>query len=548
MYNKTSPKPPKSAPATARTMQAARVAQPALVRVIGRLIAQFVGVAVDWATLVNLNPRVAGRIAARCGNVRQLAACVKSGMAPSDKTKCFEIAVAWGQCKLVRLMLRHAGLSLSHEHLHRLLLLAATRGHVGVSNALASRAMRHATRERVRTTLLAAVHANARHGRLPMLKYLAAVAGPMVAPKALHPAAQFGHLPVVSHFAPDAIIEPGHVTAALCAAANSGHLPVVRYLACRSHHGSSHAAIAAARAGQVHVLEWLCEQPPRVGVDVSMANNMALRQAALNGHTACLEILLALPAHRGVDPAAVHNSAITSAARRGHFAVVKRLCALPPERGVRPAANNDAALRLAVSNGHASIAEFLCALPQHRGVVPSACNRGVLVTAMGRRHFASAMVVLKLGPGRGVDPSANFQDLVRSAAAWAHMPALEALHNFPGLRVARVDMVRTNFLVLRFVMSSLRCGNPDPAMNCDRRRRLLCLIRYMCLPRVLCVTSQNSVALLEHAVKLGGVGMLEALRTSPVVRDALADHAGSLLALARAYDRPRVACWLRAHS
>ena len=95
-----------------------------------------------------------------------------------------------------------------------------------------------------------------------------------------------------------------------------------------------------------------CGRHHTSGIDPSVDNNLAVRDAAHNGHLVVVEFLLK---DRRIDPSA-HNQAIREAVDNGHTAVVELLL---KDTRVDPSADDNDASVLATRYGHTEVVNLL---------------------------------------------------------------------------------------------------------------------------------------------------------------------------------------------
>jgi hypothetical protein len=137
---------------------------------------------------------------------------------------------------------------------------------------------------------------------------------------------------------------------ALRCASRNGHLEVVKYLIEKGgniHIYNEEGLRMASLNGHLETAKYLVEK----GADISADNEDALKFASRYGHLEIVKYLV----EKGADFHNDNESALRSASLNGHLEVVKYLA----EQGADISVNNDIAVRLANYNKHYEVVKYL---------------------------------------------------------------------------------------------------------------------------------------------------------------------------------------------
>lgn len=159
----------------------------------------------------------------------------------------------------------------------------------------------------------------------------------------------------------------------------------------------------------------------RSGIDPSINDNFAIKEASESGYTELVRLLLSDPR---VDPSAFNDYALRRSAENGHAAVV--LLLLQDERA-DPSAVNDYAIRYAAQNGRTEVVQLLL---QDVRVNPAATDNHAIRLAAENGHLITVEILLR---DRRVDPTANENYALRWAVVRGHVEVVRLLASIPGI-------------------------------------------------------------------------------------------------------------------
>lgn len=239
--------------------------------------------------------------------------------------------------------------------------------------------------------------------------------------------------------------------------ARHGHEACVRFLCEQFADADVNAALhAAAAAGHLHVVRYLCTLPLERGVKPGSRNNRAVRLAAERGRLPVVQYLRELPAHRGVDPCANDFLAFRMAAVNEHVDVMRLLCQWcgGPHATLRLLPDVDSIIVGAVAMRHLSVVQFLCELTATSGVSlmhVNACLRNVCAHTYAMNLSTNIVSYLcQLPTERGIDPATNGNEPLIVAAQAGNVRLVQRLCELPHER--GVDPMVKHFAPLRIAI------------------------------------------------------------------------------------------------
>lgn len=231
-------------------------------------------------------------------------------------------------------------------------------------------------------------------------------------------------------------MDPSNQKDFLKEAVEAGRMEMFRRIAAwdddwRDEAGSYGFAPKAAAKGHLDFLKMFIEE---CGVDVAVANNLLLRNAAENGHTSAVQYLL----DQGADYTVFNNGPVEDAAKNGHLDVLRVFLKAGADintregaflsaaarkgqldvvtfllsNGADPTLDDQDALVRAAENGHAAVVKILCQQPE---IDVSLHNNKALEEALDGDHFDCAEILLSHGADINFDNGEALREAVKSA-------------------------------------------------------------------------------------------------------------------------------------